>query len=254
MTRRFFLSSLDLVATILLAGGAIALVAMLPGGSEARSAAALIFGLLLPGYAFLAAVYPDRGIEFAARLALSLGLSVALLGLLGLVLNWFGSGLDLTNWCIGLGVLTIGLAIVGLVRRGRGSGPKLFSISYVWFGLAAVPVTALAIVATILSSNGAKSQPQPGFSVLGTSIAKDGRARAIVMNHEQRPQRYRLRAVDGGRDVGAWERRLRAGQSWSVPIEAGDPGGEVEVRLFEGRQRQPSQVVELPSPSGSDES
>lgn len=79
-----------------------------------------LFVLLIPGYVTVEALFPKRrdldGIE---RFALSVGLSLALVPLTGLLLNYTPWGVRLDPIVVSLTILTIGLTLVALGRRFR---------------------------------------------------------------------------------------------------------------------------------------
>lgn len=77
-----------------------------------------LFVLYLPGYALIEALYP-RGdeLEPLERLALSIGLSLALVPLVGLVLNYTPWGIRLTPIVTSLAILTEALIIYSLYRK-----------------------------------------------------------------------------------------------------------------------------------------
>jgi len=78
------------------------------------------FVLFLPGYLAIEALFPKgRELDSLERLAFSVGLSLALVPLIGLFLNYSPWGLRLDPIIISLTILTIGLAVVALVRRFR---------------------------------------------------------------------------------------------------------------------------------------
>ena len=78
----------------------------------------LLLVLFLPGYSLIAALFPRRddldGIE---RIALSFGLSIAVVPLLGLGLNYTPYGIRLVPVLLGLSLFTVLLAVVAGVRR-----------------------------------------------------------------------------------------------------------------------------------------
>lgn len=78
----------------------------------------LVFVLFLPGYVTVETLFPEshdlNGIE---RFALSVGLSLALAPLIGLLLNYTPWGIRLTPMVISLSTFTMGVAIVGLGRQ-----------------------------------------------------------------------------------------------------------------------------------------
>jgi hypothetical protein len=77
-----------------------------------------VFVLFLPGYVTVEALFPKgRDLDGIERFALSVGLSLALVPLVGLILNYTPWGIRLTPIVISLTILTFGLALVALGRR-----------------------------------------------------------------------------------------------------------------------------------------
>jgi len=87
--------------------------------------------LFLPGYSLIAALFPRKddldGIE---RIALSFGLSIAVVPLLGLTLNYTPFGIRLSPVLIVLSVFTIVLAVVAYVRRSRILEEERFMVDF----------------------------------------------------------------------------------------------------------------------------
>jgi len=73
--------------------------------------------LFLPGYALIETLYPKRELDELTRFALSIGLSLALVPLTGLVLNYTPFGIRLLPVAISLAGLTLALLIVAERRR-----------------------------------------------------------------------------------------------------------------------------------------
>ncbi|MCP8305319.1 MAG: DUF1616 domain-containing protein [archaeon] len=77
-----------------------------------------LFVLYLPGYSLIEALYPKReDLEGLERLALSIGLSLALVPLVGLVLNYTPWGIRLEPVFVSLAILTFMLALVAALRK-----------------------------------------------------------------------------------------------------------------------------------------
>jgi len=76
-----------------------------------------IFVLLLPGYSLIKTLFPTREIDDIERTALSIGMSLALVPLVGLLLNYTPWGIRLTPVTLSLLSLTIILTITGLLRE-----------------------------------------------------------------------------------------------------------------------------------------
>jgi hypothetical protein len=84
-----------------------------------------IFILWLPGYAFVRALFPQheptktnaKNLDAIERIALSLGMSLALVPIVGLLLNYTPWGIRLTPIVLSLLALTIVLATAAAVRE-----------------------------------------------------------------------------------------------------------------------------------------
>ena len=125
------------------------LAALLPviSDSPVRVVAGLVFVLFIPGYAFIAALFPEAGsgptaddetvsdpradgIDGIERVALSFGLSIALVPLVGLVLNFTPWGIRLLPILVSLSGLTLVLTAVAAVRRWALPADERFRVPY----------------------------------------------------------------------------------------------------------------------------
>jgi hypothetical protein len=76
------------------------------------------FVLFIPGYVAVEAVFTERHeLDSIERFALSIGLSLAIVPLVGLLLNYSPWGIRLSPVVISLTILTVGLAMIALARR-----------------------------------------------------------------------------------------------------------------------------------------
>lgn len=77
-----------------------------------------LFVLYLPGFTLIETLYP-RGdeLEPLERLALSIGLSLALVPLVGLILNYTPWGIRLTPITLSLALLSEALAVAAVLRK-----------------------------------------------------------------------------------------------------------------------------------------
>jgi uncharacterized membrane protein len=111
------------VATLLL----FPLVAFTSGG--ARIAFGLLFALFLPGYALISALFPKRdrlgGIE---RLALSFGLSIAIVPLIGFILNFTPWGINLYPIVISVTLFILAASVVGWYRQRKLTPDQRFGV------------------------------------------------------------------------------------------------------------------------------
>jgi hypothetical protein len=86
-----------------------------------------IFILWLPGYTFIKALFPvrlpiktaDKNLDTVERTALSLGMSLALVPIVGLLLNYTPWGIRLTPITLGLTALTLIFATTAVVRENQ---------------------------------------------------------------------------------------------------------------------------------------
>jgi hypothetical protein len=88
-----------------------------------------VFILFLPGYVTVEALFPKgRDLNSIERFALSIGLSLALVPLVGLLLNYTPWGIRLTPIVVSLTIFTLGVAGVGVGRQ-YGIGREISSLS-----------------------------------------------------------------------------------------------------------------------------
>ncbi|MCX8137756.1 DUF1616 domain-containing protein [Pyrobaculum aerophilum] len=107
-----------LVAALSLAASLLAFYANSPPLLYLRYVLGAFFVLFLPGYVLVEALYPRGGsLSPLERLALSIGLSLALVPLVGLVLNFTPFGIRLAPVVVSLAALTIALSLYATYRR-----------------------------------------------------------------------------------------------------------------------------------------
>ncbi|MDR1992698.1 MAG: DUF1616 domain-containing protein [Nitrososphaerota archaeon] len=90
-----------------------------------RQGVGLIFVMLLPGYAFIKVLYPKKlpivtsteNLDTIERITLSIGLSIALVTIVGIILNYTPWGLSLTSIALSLFIFTVLLALIGAFRE-----------------------------------------------------------------------------------------------------------------------------------------
>jgi len=76
-----------------------------------------IFVLWLPGYTFIKALFPEKELDSIERVALSIGMSLALVPITGLLLNYTPWGIRLTPITISLLALTLTFATAAIIRE-----------------------------------------------------------------------------------------------------------------------------------------
>jgi uncharacterized membrane protein len=110
------------------------LVIYLPVLSEtAVSAIFILPGILfLPGYCLIAALFPvDGDIDLTERIALSFGLSIAIVPLIGLGLNFTPFGIRLDSILVSLTIITLAMILVAHYRRSLLPFEKRFRFPFV---------------------------------------------------------------------------------------------------------------------------
>jgi uncharacterized membrane protein len=84
-----------------------------------------VFVLFIPGYVTVEALFPKgRDLDAIERFALSVGLSLALVPLIGLLLNYTPWGIRLTPIVISLTIFTLGISLAAFGRRYRLSAER----------------------------------------------------------------------------------------------------------------------------------
>lgn len=80
--------------------------------------AAILLVIFAPGYVLVAALLPDdEGIDWIERIALSFGLSIAIVALLGLLLNFTPFGIFLRPVVVSILIFTAGVGVAAHTRR-----------------------------------------------------------------------------------------------------------------------------------------
>ncbi|WP_254279318.1 DUF1616 domain-containing protein [Haloarcula marina] len=139
-TERFGPWVAGLPVDVALAGGLTlltALVVVTPGLNETplRIAFAVPFALLLPGYAFVSALFPgDTTLSNTARAVFSLAASPPLLALVGVGLHVAPVALTTGTELLGVAVLVLGLLAFATRRRAALPAAERFAVAEIDFG------------------------------------------------------------------------------------------------------------------------
>jgi uncharacterized membrane protein len=206
----------------------------------------LPLALFLPGYAVVAAAFPERPLRSVEHLLYAGGVSLALTVIGGLGLNLTPWGLRAESWAVLLGGVTLVAAAVAARRRPASapSGARLERLgikgaSYLL--LAAIMIGSAVLVADF----GADAAPRSAFTQLWL-LPTEGSGSAVqlgVRSAEQAQVDYRLELWSGERAIGAWPTlALAPDQSWEVTVElpADLAGQPIEALLY--RQDAPHTV------------
>src|SRR5260370_13244709 len=264
--------SVDILVIIVITIVAVALAFVVPPDSVPGRILTLPLVLVLPGYALMASVFPKRSLGAVECLVFSLGLSLVIVVLGGLVLNWTPFGLRASSWSLLLGSITLGACAVALARR-RGlrtchaertrsisalfrtcHAERMRSISAL-YGLLRIKgvgltfrqglLLGMAVViicgAIAISNIGAAQQPFPGFTQLwnlpaGGANPKNA-VRLGVSNMESTAMEYSLAVNVDGKVVKLWPSiDLKPSEKWEttlmLPQTAHIGAVRVEVVLY----------------------
>jgi uncharacterized membrane protein len=239
--------SVDILVIIVITIVAVALAFVVPPDSVPGRILTLPLVLVLPGYALMASVFPRRSLGAVECLVFSLGLSLVIVVLGGLVLNWTPFGLRASSWSVLLGSITLGACAVALARR-RGqsiSAAGLLGIKGVGLTFRQGLLLGLAVViicgAIAVSNIGAAQQPFPGFTQLwilpaGGANPKNA-VRLGVSNMESTAMEYSLTVNVDGKVVKLWPSiDLKPSEKWEttlmLPQTAHIGAVRVEVVLY----------------------
>lgn len=221
---------IDILVVVAVTIIAVALTFIVPADWVVGRILTLPLVLVLPGYALTSALLLKQALGVPERIVFSLGLSLVVVILSGLVLNLTPFGLRTSSWAIFLSGITLSGSAVAFMRRRR----QRISIS-AWLGSGNVGLTfrqglllsiAVLIVlgAIAMSIISAEQQPHPGFTQLwilpasGAANAKNA-VRLGMSNMESKAMRYRLAVNMDGKAVKEW------------PSIALNPNGKWEATL-----------------------
>lgn len=178
----------------------------------------LPFLLFLPGYTLIAALFPKRtGMDAIERVALSFGMSIAIVPLIGLVLNYTSWGIRLEPVLYSNAVFVFIASIVAWFRRRRIPEQERFIIEFEFkdFGWSGSKldkvlsfILAISIMGTVAVLIYVVAFPKVGekfteYYILGLggkatdypkelTIGETGKVIVGVVNHEQKTTTYRV--------------------------------------------------------------
>ena len=186
-----------------------------------RTILGLLLVLFLPGYSLTAMLFPRRlDLDWIERIALSLGLSIAVVPVMGLILNFTPFGIGLVPLLTVLSTFTISLSLVAWFRRlklpseerFRVPIERLFKSKEFLGGTVWDKVLSVILVTSIIASSVAIvyviAKPNTGelfteFYLLGPNgtasdyptdlkVGEEGNVIIGIVNHEYENTTYRL--------------------------------------------------------------
>ncbi|MFC1864773.1 DUF1616 domain-containing protein [Chloroflexota bacterium] len=231
----------------------------------------LPFVLFLPGYTLIAALFPRRNaLGSIERVALSFGLSVAVVPLIGLILDYSPWGIRLYPGLLSLAIFILVTSLIAWHRRRRLAQVERFIISFnvsvpSWRGqrfgdkILAV-ILIVAILGTIGTLGYIIATPKveekfTEFYILGLEakaldypmelrVGEEGKVIVGIINREQEGVNYWVGvSIDGERDNKTGPLVLEHDEKWEgivsfTPDRAGD-NQKVEFLLYNDEENEP---------------
>jgi len=231
----------------------------------------LPFVLFFPGYTLIAALFPRRNaLGSIERAALSFGLSIAMVLLMGLILNYTPWGIRLYPILISLTIFIIATSVVAWYRRRRLAEEQKVTVSFdlslrLWRGQSSInKVLSIILMVAILGAIGTLgyiiTTPKVGekfteFYILGLEgkaigypeelkVGEEGRVIIGIINHEQETVSYGIKVrIDGVTNSELEPVVLGDEQKWEemvsfTPDRVGD-NQKVEFLLYKNRETEP---------------
>lgn len=260
-----FWKNLDLLGLCLIAVGTSLIALFWPDwSSPLRVVLGLAITLVAPGYALTAALLPGRyDIDGVERLALSVGLSVACIPLLGLLFTTTPWGIRLLPMALGLATFTLLASFVALYRRRqlvpslrffdhaavRRKGWGLLLLIGISFGATVVAAQALRPPVSVTEFYLLNAEGRLEAYPTTLSPGQTFQVTLGIGNHEGRAESFRIHAPFVGEvpiaevsslgDGGRWERKLT--------LEAPEGTGRTQLTfaLYRSGDTEPYRLVQL---------
>lgn len=218
-----------------------------------RTCLGIFLVLFLPGYALAGALFPaKKDLEGIERATISFGLSIAIVPILGLVLNYSSWGIREIPVLIVFSIFILLMCAVAYYRRSLLPEVEAFEISFKTYYLSTKAeileksesktdkIVAFILVLSILASAGSLAyiigNPKEGehfteFYILGnnkttgdypTEFVKGEKGTVIVgiVNHEYRPMNYTMEIRLENKSLPESNKQISLGDnmSWEEPI------------------------------------
>jgi len=193
-----------------------------------RTALTIPLLFYLPGYGIVAAAFPRTTLQRLERIIFSVGVSVAVTAVIGLLLN-FTVGMAVEAWAIALTSLTVVGCLLATLRRPRYVGNPsrhlstgLNIVQYLMLGLALV----MGLVAfNLVRQSVMQERPADytSFWMLPSAESPSGLVRLGIKNVESKVITYQIKLEQGTTEIRTWKSiTVRPGETWeetaSVPI------------------------------------
>jgi uncharacterized membrane protein len=232
--------------------------------------------LFFPGYALISALFPRRGrITSVERVALSLGASIAVVPLIGLVLNYTPWGLMLEPILYSIVIFMFAMSVIAWFRRRKLLDEERFNIEFQLRiprlgigmpGMALSIILVLVILAALGMLGYFMVTPKVGqrfteFYILGSggkttdyptelAVGEKGSVIVAIVNREYETVLYELNVrIDGIENNEVEGITLKHGEKWegkvSFTATRAGSGQKVEFLLHKGADAEPYQRLHL---------
>jgi uncharacterized membrane protein len=218
-------------------------------GLPVQAIFALPLLLFVPGYALTLALFRHKSLTAAERLLFSVGLSISLAALGGLVLNYTPWGLQAGSWLAWIVGVSLAAGVAAFLvqqepllvtTRRSVSTPPARDLTL--FGAAA----AFAVIALLLASQPAPVEGNVGYTSLWMIPDQTGHPTAVqvgIASSELNSTTYNLRLELNGQPLNEWEDiTLQPGEKWSDRATLPPTKGSEKVEAFLYRTSNPGKL------------
>ncbi|MFC1984483.1 DUF1616 domain-containing protein [Chloroflexota bacterium] len=235
-----------------------------------RVALGLPFLLFFPGYTLIAVLFPKKeGLSAIERIALSFGVSIAVVPLIVLILNYSPWGIGVQPILYSVASFIFATSIIAWLRRRRLPEPERYSIEIPlklpgWGGGIWDKALSIILIVVVLGALGFLSYvvatPKEGvpfseFSILGLNgraddypselgVGEEAKVIGVIVNHENEMMVYRIEVKIGGvKNSESEPVTVAIGGKWEgtisfIPQKAGS-NEKVEFILYKNGEAEP---------------
>ena len=204
-----------------------------------RVISGLALVLVLPGYSLTMVLFPGRDLSQVGRVAFSLGLSMAISSLAGIILSLSPWGLNTWSWMVLLGAISLIFSIVGIFQRRNRIEKSTIKCTVSKLNLAQAGLLTFGVIlfalAIIFVRVGETKQVRPGFTQLWGIPDSETSVRIGIQNYEQFGAKYRLHILRDEIEILDQIVELNSGEIWETIVNLpSDPKNMwiVEANLY----------------------
>ena len=218
MIRRY----LDLILIFMLTIIVVVLRLLNIDGGIVMNITGAVFVLFAPGYTVISAIFKENVLEFPTKVALGIGLSLAISALGGIALYGIGASLTRTSWTSFLALIILGSSAAAIAQRLYNTSylPNRVTSQWKFSGVLLLVICVLILAGGIyLSWRGEQNQEYVPFTefwilpqVDSVSIIEIG-----LQSYERTNVIYDVSVRINGRQVKTWENiSVQPGREWNT--------------------------------------